>query len=794
MDVYLDAAFFPAIEELSFKQEGHRLELEGDATNPRLAYKGVVYNEMKGAMSSPDQVMGRGLLNALYPDTTYGFNSGGEPAEIPALTYRQLKEFHARHYHPSNAYFYTYGDLPLAERLAFIEDRVLRYFSRIDPGTDVPSQPRWSAPKTVTYSYPLDKSEDPVKKYQTCLAWLLGDIKDTYEMLVAVILEQVLIGNAASPLRKALMDSGLGTALSDGTGFDGENRDTLFAVGLKDVTESDAETIEKMILDVLKGLASDGIDRQMVESAIHQIEFHRKEITNTPYPYGIKLLIGIAASWMHGGDPRRMLQLDEDLERIQAALADDRYLENKLGELFLNNPHRVRFTLMPDQEMAEKENLRVAKELADRLAGLSPAELTRIQEDTVALRKLQETQEDLSSLPTLEREDIPASVTCMASSPDLSRPPVWAYDQSTSGIFYCSGGLGAGRIDNALLPLVPLFCYAVSKMGTETCDYSQMARRIDLYTGGIGFSANARTRFDDNRACLPFISFTAKSLARNQQKMFDILHELTSQVDFANHQRLHQLVLEYRSGLESSVVHNGHRLAISLASRAFTPTNRLHETWGGIHQLQQIKQIEKEIAEDGVEALATSLRAIGQTLFCQPNIKLALIGDSAMLSMRQPNRSRGLWMAWAATARKDSFLPILTWDKARRLKDGSPRRPSLLLPKPFPSFNWGIRTAPPCRLSPNCSAPCSCTGKFAKKGVPTAVLHCIMRKTVCSVSPLTGIPTLWPRSRLSTGPGISSAQAITPRRTSRKRCCKSARKSTSRTLRGLPPARPFTAS
>ena len=179
MDVYLDAAFFPTMDALSFKQEGHRLDVADEEGDLRLVHKGVVYNEMKGAMSSPDQVMVRSLLNALYPDTTYRFNSGGDPAIIPQLTYEQLKAFHARHYHPSNAYFYTYGNLPLADHLAFIEKRVLSRFSRIDPGTEVPSQPRWSTPRTVSYAYPLDRGEDAGKKYQACVAWLICDIKDT---------------------------------------------------------------------------------------------------------------------------------------------------------------------------------------------------------------------------------------------------------------------------------------------------------------------------------------------------------------------------------------------------------------------------------------------------------------------------------------------------------------------------------------------------------------------------------------------------------------------------------------
>ncbi|MBC2742638.1 MAG: insulinase family protein [Desulfosarcina sp.] len=590
MDVYLDAAFFPNIDKLSFKQEGHRLDVEDDGANARLVYKGVVYNEMKGAMSSPDQVMVRSMLNALYPDTTYSNNSGGEPSVIPSLTYRRLKEFHARHYHPSNAFFYTYGNLSLKDHLAFIEERVLSRFTRIDPGTDVPAQPRWAAPKTVTYHYPLDRSENPEKRYQACMAWLLADIKDTFEVLVAAILEQILIGNAASPLRKALMDSQLGTALSDGTGFDAENRDTMFSVGLKDVSDADAEKIESIVFDVLKTMADGDIDPELVESAIHQIEFHRKEVTNTPYPYGIKLLIGVSASWLHGGDPERILQLDADFNRLRKALTNGRFLEDKIRHYFLDNPHRVRFTLVPDQEMAQQEDQRVARELADRLAAMNETDLERIRADASALEKLQEAQEGLSCLPTLQLADIPPAVVRIAPTSGPFQPPVWTYDQPTSGIFYFSGGLGAGNIDSRLLPLVPFFCYAASKVGTDGCDYTQMARRMDLYTGGIGFSANARTRFDDSGDCLSFISFTGKCLNRNQDRMFEILYELVTRVDFADHTRLRQLILEYRAGLEAAVVHNGHRLAISLASRNFTPANHLQEMWGGIHQLHTIKR------------------------------------------------------------------------------------------------------------------------------------------------------------------------------------------------------------
>jgi Zn-dependent M16 (insulinase) family peptidase len=655
MDVYLDAAFFPKIEALSFKQEGHRLEVVGDGADIRLEYKGVVYNEMKGAMSSPDQVMVRSMLSALYPDTTYSYNSGGEPAVIPSLTYQQLKAFHARHYHPSNAFFFTYGSLPLKEHLKFIETRVLGRFNRIDPNTDVPAQPRWPSPRIVSYPYPLDPSEAPDKKYQACVAWLLTDIKNTYEVLVAAVIEQVLIGNAASPLRKALMDSQMGTALSDGTGFDAENRDTMFAVGLKDVAADDAKKIETIVFDVLQQLVDEGIDPELVESAIHQIEFHRKEVTNTPYPYGIKLLVGVTACWLHGGDPKRMLQLDADFKQLRKSLEGEGYLENKIREYFIDNTHRVRFTLVPDQEMTDKENRRVIDELAAKLAVMDDDTVIRIREDAAALQQLQETQERLDCLPTLQRKDIPADVVRIEPASGPFQPPVWSYDQPTAGIFYFSGGVGAGNIDKRLMPRVPFFCYAASKVGTEDCDYMRLARRIDLHTGGIGFSANARSRFDGNRDCLPFVALTAKCLNRNQDRTLDILSELFTRINFADQQRLRQLVLEYRAGLESAVIHNGHRLAISLASRNFTATSHLQEVWGGVHQLHTIKQLEKEMGNGGLQVLTEDLKAIGNALFCRDNVKLALIGERERIE-NAVGPIDALTNALATDGR-DSFVP-----------------------------------------------------------------------------------------------------------------------------------------
>ncbi len=631
MDVYLDAAFFPNLDELSFKQEGHRLEIEPDASAAEkrmLVHKGVVYNEMKGAMSSPDQVMGRSMLNALYPDTTYSNNSGGDPAAIPQLTYAQLKAFHQHHYHPSNAYFYTYGHLPLQDHLDFIAGKIMGHFQRIDPATDVPTQPRWNAPRTARYTYPLAAGEDPGRKCQVALGWLACDIFDTFEVLTLTVIEQILLGNAASPLRKALMDSGLGSTLSDGSGYDADNRDTAFSCGLKDTAESSAEAVEQIVFDTLNRLVSEGLDPETIASAIHQIEFHRKEISNTPYPYGIKLLLMTIGSWLHGGDPERILQLDADFQRLHREIAAGPFLEGRIRRYLIDNPHRVRLLLAPDPAKAQAEEQQVRQQLDDLWQTLSVGQRRQIELDAQKLKERQEHAEDASCLPTLALTDIPPQVQIYAPSDVLADPPLWRYALPTSGIYYLNGAAGAAAVPTELLPWVPFFCYTFTKMGTRQNDYVRLARRIDAATGGLGLSAQARVLYDQSQGCLPLIQLSAKCLNRNVDPMYGIVEELIAEFDNSDLARLKQLLGEYRSGLEAMIVQNGHRLAISLSSRTFGPTNWLAELWSGIHQVRTVRDLDAKLDDARLAELAGYLKSIAQAIFTPDNFIMAAIGES----------------------------------------------------------------------------------------------------------------------------------------------------------------------
>jgi len=669
MNVYLDAAFFPKLTELSFKQEGHRLDIvETGDKKIELEYKGVVYNEMKGAMSSPSQVLGRSLLSALYPDTTYRNNSGGEPSDIPALKHQDLKNFHAKYYHPSNSCFYTYGHLPLEETLTFICEKVLNEFDEITVDSKVPSQPRWDSPRKMTQAYAYADPEDLSKKYQACVAWLMCDVKDSFGILLLTILDQILLGNSASPLRKALIDSSLGSALSDSSGFDPENRDTLFACGLKDITKDSVKKVEKIILSTIKAIADKGIDPLLIDSAIHQIEFDRKEITNTPYPFGMKLIFDMVSTLIHDGDPVSCINIDDDLNKLKENLKTNGYLENKLRQYFLLNPHRVLFTLKPDAALEEKTLKKTKKELKAVLRKMSPRDLEKIREDARALEALQEKEEDVSVLPTLELDDVPHEIEIIR--PDIIKNISFAtaYDKATSGILYFTCPVGAGSIPPDLYPLVPFFCRAFTNSGTKKNSYDKIADLMDLYTGGISISPFSGSYFSKEAESHSFLALQGKALDRNIEKMFDLIREFIDSYSFKDLERLNNLLLQYQAGMESSIVSSGHRYAISLSSRHLSKASYINELWHGILQYQYIREITDQLGaskkkKKTLEALSEKLIRIARSVLKKDNLKPALIGSKDSI-IRAEKQILSIHENLSNDSERSFFTPDIPYGKA----------------------------------------------------------------------------------------------------------------------------------
>src|SRR5215831_16822364 len=387
IDVYLDAVFFPRLTSQIFQQEGWHYEI--DAPDAPLTYKGVVFNEMKGNYSSPDSLLSEFSQRSLYPDITYGVDSGGEPKHIPDLTYEQLKAFHGRYYHPSNAKLFFYGDDDPDERLRLLDAR-LREFNRITVDALVPLQPRFSAPKRLTHSYPAGEAGrapgEPAKEAMLTVNWMLDEPADVESALALNILEEILVGTPAAPLYKALIDSGFGEALA-GRGLDDGLRQPMFSIGLKGIDLSNAERIDALIADTLSGLAHNGIDPLTIEAAVNTVEFRLRENNTGAFPRGIAFMLRALQVWLHGRDPLAPLAFERPLAAIKARLAGDkRYFETLLKQSLIDNPHRTVLMLKPDPDLAERNAQQERVRLEAVRAGMSEGELGALVQATTTLR------------------------------------------------------------------------------------------------------------------------------------------------------------------------------------------------------------------------------------------------------------------------------------------------------------------------------------------------------------------------------------------------------------------------
>lgn len=630
LDIYLDAAFFPQLTERDFSQEGHRLEFaEADNSQSPLEYKGVVYNEMKGAMSDPSSLLSRRMGRHLYPTTTYRHNSGGEPADIPVLTWQQLRDFHARYYHPSNSWFFSSGNLDLPALLATVEDRVLKKFDRLELDSEVPAEQPLSAPQQVTEPYPLDEGEPLKKRSMVQIAWLANDINDSFERLAMSLLSTLLLGNPAAPLYKALLDSGLGANLAPGVGYHDDNRSTFFAAGLQGTDPEQLPAIEKLVLETLEQVAKDGFSRERIDGVIHRMEFANREVTGDSYPYSLLLLMRLMGPWIHGGDPLAALNFDDNLATLLQELDRGPFFENLIRQRLLENPHRVTLLLKPDTNLGPQLDAETRAELDKINQQLTEAEKQQLVEQALALKKAQEEPEDLSCLPTLELSDIPAEEPAVeVDRQQLAGVNCCWFDQPTNGIGSVALNFGLAGLSDQQLNYLPIFSSLLTQVGAGERDYLQMAQRMEAVSGGI----SARTSLLDDPNSLD--GFTAsfevkgKALLRNCKPLFELLTDIVLSPDFTDLQRIHTVLNQLKVSMENSVPQSGHTYAARTAAACLTATARRREQWSGLSQVAMIRQFaDKKIEE--LQSLADELAQIARQLFCQGQLQAAVTVEKA---------------------------------------------------------------------------------------------------------------------------------------------------------------------
>ncbi|UQN05935.1 insulinase family protein [Deinococcus sp. QL22] len=609
LSVYLDATFFPLLRYESFRQDGHRFEFEKlDDPTSTLKLQGVVYNEMKGAMAGAGSVMWRSLGKALYPDLTYAVNSGGEPNDIPNLTYEGLRSFHAAHYHPSNAFFFTYGNQDLARVLDEIESHVMARFAPQSLDVSVPDQPDFPEPRRVDVTYP---GSDVERGGQVLLAWKLGRSSNSDLNLRWSVLSDVLLGNSAALLTRPLIESGIGSALADLTGYRDSFREGAFAVGLKGLSAGKAAEVEKLVLDTLAGIARDGIPADLIASSLHQFEIGQKEVSNSGYPYGLQVMFRLMGPWLYGGDPVTGLRLDAELNSLRADLDSGKRVFETMLEDLLALPHRVTMVVTPDPLLASQAE-QAERELVERLSkDFTDEDRARIVRESLQLQSLQAQESDPNVLPTLALSDVTPDV----QRPDYSttqegRALVGRVPQPTGGLSYLDVQIRLPDVPAELLDVLPLYTYAVTRSGAAGQDYAELSRRIEAVTGGVSASAGVGTAPDDLSAVRLAVTFSGKALARNGGALVAVLHDLISAPEFTR-ERTRQLLEQRLSGMKASVVGSGSAYADRLASAQVSAAAVLEERFGGLTSLATLKAIvegpEGESGAEGLDARIDSL-------------------------------------------------------------------------------------------------------------------------------------------------------------------------------------------
>lgn len=622
LSVYLDAVFFPCLREQDFWQEGWRLENEDPTDiNSPLVFKGVVFNEMKGAFSDNERVYAQHLQNKLYPDNTYSVVSGGEPLVIPDLTWEQLKQFHATHYHPSNARFFTYGNLPLEQHLKQIQEEALSKFERINPNSEVPSQPHWSSPREdhVTCS-PDAMAPDPAKQDTLCVSYLLGDITDTFEGFTLSLLSSLMISGPNSPFYKALIEPKIGTDFSSVVGYDGSTKEASFSIGLQGMAEKDADRVKQIISQTIDDIIETGFEEERIEALLHKIEIQMKHQSTN---FGLSLASYIASSWNHDGDPVELLQISDSVAKFRQALKDNpQLLQDKVRHYFKENTHKLTLSMSPDESYLEKQAKAEEEKLQKKIQALSDSDRKEIYEKGLELLAAQSKTQDASCLPALKVSDIEPTIPITpVQITTAGGIPVQYCEQPTNGLVYFRAMCSLNTMPEDLRLYIPLFCSVLTKMGCGDLDYRQQAQQMELRTGGMSVSTHITTDSSQLDMYEQGVLLFSSCLERNLPHMFQLWSDIFHSPHFDDEERMRVLVMMSAQELANGISYSGHMYAMTRSGRHLTPAGDLQESFGGMEQVNFMKRI-AEMSD--LSPVIRTLPRIKKHLLIRDNIRCAV--------------------------------------------------------------------------------------------------------------------------------------------------------------------------
>ncbi|MEO1289597.1 MAG: insulinase family protein, partial [Chloroflexota bacterium] len=595
LDIYLDSTFYPNVTPETLMQEGWHLEAENE--DAPLTYKGVVFNEMKAAYSTPDRYMSLITDRALWTDTPYQYSSGGFPASIPDLTYEQFKNFHETYYHPSNARFVFSGDDDPDTRLRIV-DEFISEFERTSQA-EIPLQKPFSEPVVVVDAY--DGTEKETGASMVAINWLLPDQTNIKTMTQLSLLSYALVSTQASQLRKALIDSGLGEGLT-GSGISTSSRQAIFTVGLKGVKPENTDKVADFILETLGEIAEDGVDKETIKAALNTIEFDLRERNYGRFPRGLVNAMMATRPWIYGGNPIDALSFQADLDDLKQALDDDdELLENLIGEYLLNNSHRVTVTLHPDEsvaparEQAERDRLDKTK---DAMNADDIKDVIRVQNELLERQQTPNTPEQLAKIPVLKLDDLDKEISTVEQHiHEHEGARVYFHPQPTGGIIYFQAGFDLRVIDADLLPYVEIFTESLTKLGTDSQDFVRLTQRIGSNTGGVGAGTSLGTKRvgDDYFA---YVMVSGKALVNQQAELLNIIKDIVTTVKLDNQERLKQIVLQRKVRMERYLASSGFAVAGARIRAQYTEPAWANEIMSGATHVFFLRELVEKIDND----------------------------------------------------------------------------------------------------------------------------------------------------------------------------------------------------
>ena len=596
MHVYLDAVFYPNIyqKEEIFRQEGWSYQLE--KPEGPLKYNGVVYNEMKGAFSSPDEVLEREIMNSLFPDTPYGCESGGDPDHIPELSYEEFLEFHKTYYHPSNSYIYLYGNMDMAEKLEFLDEHYLSAFEKLEIDSSIPMQPAFEKRRDLTMEYPISESENSEGNSYLAYSTVVGEAADTLTAVAFEVLDYALLSAPGAPLKQALLDAGIGMDVYGS--YDDGIRQPYFDVIAKGTDPDKKDRFLEIIQSTLTNIVKNGVNKKTLQAGINYMEFRYREADFSSWPKGLMYGLDIFGSWLYSDEKAfSHVQILPVFEKLKSLL-NQGYFEELIQKYLLDNPHGSVITLVPSKGLAARREQALAEKLQKQLEGMTEEERNGLVEKTKSLVAYQESEEEPGSekcIPMLKREDIKKEAAGFTNQElDVDGSLFLYHEVPTNGIAYLDLMFDLKKLSPEKVPYVGLLKSVLGYVDTEHYSYGELSDEINAQTGGIASGVEVFDRVDSIDEYKAAFSVTGKAMYSNIDVLFRMIREILNTSKLSDTKRLYEIIARVKSRAQANLVSAGHCTAVLRGASYSSPMAAFQDAMSGVAYYQFIENLEKE--------------------------------------------------------------------------------------------------------------------------------------------------------------------------------------------------------